>query len=357
MSKETISVFLKILVIILLSVLLLSSTFIFSRDLALNKKILIYFQMVFYLVLISLYLAKSFVDPFVEIKRGFKKMIEGNFNFQFYQEKKNKFFEDYISDLNKILIALRQFKEKQDILSKVKSDFVSMAAHQFRRPISEIKWILKMFLDGETGKLDKRQIDLINQAYKDNESMSILIDDLLNLAKIEERVGGYEFGSCDLEGVIGVVINDLNFAAKEKDIELVFEKSSKIPVIKADTTKIRLVIYNLIDNSIRYSYNKGKIIIRLELDRDSKFIKVSVQDFGIGIPKSEQKYIFEKFFRASNAKEKENVGTGLGLYIVRSIIERHGGQVGLISEVNKGSTFWFTLPMEAKLAIKNNLIK
>lgn len=342
MPKEVIYLYIKIFTIIGFSILILSAAFIFSKDLIFYQKIIIYFQIVFYLFSIILYITKSFIYPLLEIKNAFKKINSGIFNFQIYQKYKDKFFESFVSDFNKVLLSLKQFKEQQNLLSKVKSDFVSMAAHQFRRPVAEIRWILKMFLDGELGKLEKKQIELLNRVYRNNETINLLIDDLLNLAKIEDG-GGYYFSLQKIEPIIENVISDLEFLAKSKQLELIFEKSKEIPPIKLDESKIKLVIFNLIDNAIKYSYNQNKILI--SLNKEDNFIKVSVKDFGIGISKNEQRYIFEKFFRGSNASKIASSGTGLGLYIVRTIIEQHGGEVGLISEENKGSVFWFKLPI------------
>lgn len=343
MPKEILSLYLKIIGIIVFSILLLTTAFLFSKDLDFYQKFIVYFQIVFYLFSIILYIAKSFIYPLLEIKNAFKKINNGVFDFQIYQKYKDKFFESFISDFNKVLLSFKQFKEQQNLLSKIKSDFVSIAAHQFRRPVAEIRWILRMFLDGELGKLEKKQIELLERAYRDNESINFLIDDLLNLAKIEDS-GGYTFSLKSITPIIESVINDLEYSAKNKQLELIFEKPKKeIPPLKLDDSKIRLVIFNLIDNAIKYSYNKNKIIV--SLDREDNFIKASVKDFGIGVPKNEQHYIFEKFFRGSNTSKLASSGTGLGLYIVRTIIEQHGGRVGLISEENKGSEFWFTLPI------------
>lgn len=343
MRKRFLNIFLEIFLIFLISFFIFVF---FNHSSFLIKKISIYFLIVFFLGLIFLlYFIETMINPLKELKKGFKKLSEGKFDFQLKKQWRNKFLKDLISEFNKALINLRKHKKKQEILNRMKSDFVSMTAHQFRRPITEIKWILKMFLDGEFGKLEKKQLEMIKQAFKINESLNILVDDLLNLAKIEDKRSNYQFSSVQIENLIQEVIENLKFSAQKKEIEIIYQRpSEKLPLLKADPQKLKLVIFNLIDNAIRYSYKKNKVIIGIE--KEDSFLKVWVKDFGIGIKKLDQPHIFEKFFRSSTAREKEIVGSGLGLYIVKNIINQHKGKVGFSSQENKGSKFWFTLPLK-----------
>ncbi len=232
-------------------------------------------------------------------------------------------------------------KEKR--VERLKTEFVSLAAHQLRTPLSAIKWTLRILSDEELGKVNKEQKKYLNRTYQSNERMIGLIDDLLNVTKIEEGKYVYQPKLVHLEDLIQAVIDSLKPEIKRKNIELDFQKpKEKLPEVKVDMEKIKLAIKNLFNNAIIYSQKGGKVTISLKQKENN--VKFSVQDSGIGIPEKQQKRIFTKFFRGANAIKKETEGSGLGLFIVKNIIEAHQGKIWFESERGKGSTFYFTLP-------------
>jgi len=233
---------------------------------------------------------------------------------------------------------------KEKTIERIKTEFVSLAAHQLRTPLSAIKWTLRMLLDGDLGKLSPEQRDFLEKTYKSNERMIFLINDLLNVTRIEEGRYIYQLLFCDFLEIIHSVINFYHGELERKNIKLeIQEPGEKPPRILVDEEKIKLVIENLIDNAIRYTFPGGKIIISIELlDEEIEF---KIQDTGMGIPKSEQPRVFTKFFRGADAIKMETEGSGLGLFVTKNIVEAHGGRIWFQSEEGKGATFYFTLPL------------
>ncbi len=230
-------------------------------------------------------------------------------------------------------------------IERMKTEFVSIAAHQLRTPLSAIKWTLKMFLTGDLGKITKEQADFLEKAYQSNERMIGLINDLLNVTRIEEGRYLYKPIFVDFEDLVQSVIKPFKEEIKRKKIKFEFKKpSKKPPKVKVDKEKIALVIQNLIDNAIKYTLTGGKITVRLKYTK--KQLEFSVQDTGIGISKDQQSRIFTKFFRGAKAIRMETEGSGLGLFIAKNIIEAHGGKIWFESEEGKGSTFSFSLPFK-----------
>jgi len=242
----------------------------------------------------------------------------------------------------KIVILHDVSREK--LIDRMKSEFVSFSAHQLKTPLATIKWALKMFSDGDLGKITKEQKEIITKTYQTNERMISLVEDLLNLARIEEGKYLYKPIFVQIEEIIQSVINSYQEKIKRKEIRLEFKKpKEKLPKVKVDVEKIKLAIENFIENAIKYTPVGGEV--KVSLSGDKKRLEFSVQDNGIGIPKDQQDKMFTKFFRASNATKMESEGSGLGLFITKNIIEAHGGRIWFESEEGKGTTFHFTVPL------------
>jgi len=244
---------------------------------------------------------------------------------------------------------------REKIISKSKSEFISIAAHQLRTPLSAIKWALRLLIDGDEGPMTAAQIELLNKGYQTNEKMIQLVNDLLNVARIEEGRFGYEFKENDIIKVLSSVITSTNIVAKRKNINLIFN-NSKIKIIPFvfDDKKIGLVIQKLVDNAIKYTLDGGKVTV--DINKKGGFIEIKVSDTGVGIPKNQIGRMFTKFYRGENVMRIQTSGSGLGLFITKNIVERHGGKISLESRENKGSVFTFTLPLNKKLIPKENKI-
>lgn len=234
---------------------------------------------------------------------------------------------------------------REKTIERLKTEFVSVSAHQLRTPLSAIKWTLKILLEEDLGKISLEQRKVIERAYTSNERMLALINDLLNLSRIEEGRYLFKLTPCQIEEVVQEVIDSYQEKIKEKKIEFKFKKPKvKIPKVKVDLEKIKLAIENLVNNSLKYTPVEGSVIIYLK--KKEKEIHFEIKDTGLGIPKSQQERVFSKFFRASNVKKVETEGTGLGLFIAKNIIEAHKGRVWFESQEKKGTSFYFTLPIK-----------
>ena len=234
---------------------------------------------------------------------------------------------------------------REKMIERMKTEFVSLSAHQLRTPLSAIKWTLRMLLDGDLGVITDEQRDFIEKTYKSNERMISLINDLLDVTRIDEGRYLYKPILTDLEPICQFVINSCQEEAERKKLKLKFKKpEEKLPKAIVDVEKIKLAIQNLLENAIRYTKSGGEILVSLR--HLKKEIEFSVRDTGIGIPKNQQARVFTKFFRAANVIRMETEGSGLGLFITKNIIEAHGGKIWFESEEGKGTTFYFTLPVK-----------
>lgn len=234
-------------------------------------------------------------------------------------------------------------REKE--IDKMKSEFISIASHQLRSPLSNLKWLLEIMKKQEIGQINQEQQKIINLMDDSNKRLIKLVQELLNISRIEEGKIGFDLKKLDLNKIIQEVINDLLESAKQKNIKINFSKQ-ELPQILIDQDTIRMVIQNLIDNAIKYTKSNNPIEINSKIDNNN--IIVSVKDSGIGIPQKDQPKIFSKFHRSQNAKNLAVNGTGLGLYIAKQIIEKHKGKIWFNSKENQGTSFYISLPLAIK---------
>jgi PAS domain S-box-containing protein len=240
------------------------------------------------------------------------------------------------------LMILHDVTREKEI-ERMKTEFVSISAHQLRTPLSAIKWTLKMFLDGDLGELTKEQREFLEKTYQSNERMINLINDLLNVTRIEEGRYLYKPVLADIVPICQSVIDSYKDEIEKRNLKFKFKKPKELPKVRVDIEKISLAIQNLLENAIRYNKFGGEI--EMVLKEKEGEIEFSIRDTGIGIPKVQQNRVFTKFFRGSNAMKIETEGSGLGLFITKNIIEAHGGRIWFESEEGKGTTFYFTLPV------------
>jgi len=236
---------------------------------------------------------------------------------------------------------------REKMVERIKTEFVSLAAHQLRTPLSAIKWTLDMLLNGDLGEITVEQKDFIGKTYQSNERMINLINDLLDVTRIEEGKYLYRPTLTDLGTIVQFVMNSCKEEVQRKKLNLEFKKPiPKLPKIILDVEKIRLVVQNLLENAIKYTPSGGKITVSLKHLKDKKEAELQVQDTGVGIPKDQQERVFTKFFRAANVMRLDTGGSGLGLFISKNIVEAHGGRIRFESEEGKGTTFYLSLPIK-----------
>lgn len=235
-------------------------------------------------------------------------------------------------------------------IDNMKSEFVSTVSHEFRTPLTSMNMGLSMVINEDTGELNEEQKELLEAAYEDVERLTELVNDLLDLSKIESGKIEMDFSKIDVNNIIEKTLEPFYKQAEDKNIELVFAKEKENIQAWADPSKISWVISNLIGNALRY-VEEGKIELNAEVK--GRRVLVSVKDDGPGIPKEYQNKIFEKFVRAGNDKEEKS-GTGLGLAIAKEIIEAHNGRIWVESEEGEGSKFSFYITRYGYQEEENN---
>lgn len=239
-----------------------------------------------------------------------------------------------------VLRQLRDSNAKLRALDEAKDDFVSMASHQLRTPLTSVKGYVSMVLEGDVGKITPTQKQLLTQAYYSSQRMVYLIADLLNVSRL--RTGKFVINNTpvNLAEVVEEEIEQLRATASTRELQLIYERPKKFPDMFLDETKIRQIIMNFADNAIYYTPSGGKIIVRL--DDNEHTVELRVIDNGIGVPRSERKHLFTKFYRAGNARQARPDGTGLGLFMAKKVIIAQGGALIFETKEGKGSTFGFT---------------
>ncbi len=242
-------------------------------------------------------------------------------------------------------LELTSANEKLTQLDKMKSEIISIVAHQLRTPLSAIKWTLKMLIDKDVGEINKEQGELLAKGFESNERMIILINDMLAVDRLESGKLKYNFVPVQFEDLVQDMIRSLLTLATKKNIRIEFTAPKEfLPKIKIDPDKMRDVLQNLIDNAIKYTPENGLMSVGVGLEGTNE-LHFWVKDSGIGIPDEEKGKIFSRFFRANNAIHAATEGSGLGLFIAQSVIKRHSGKVWFDSVLNEGTTFHVLLPL------------
>jgi signal transduction histidine kinase len=260
------------------------------------------------------------------------------------KSKKIEEFDQITRQLVKRELEVAHANQKLGELDAAKSDFISVAAHQLRTPLTGIKWSYTTLLDKETGPLNADQKEIAEKGLSAIDQSINLINDLLNVAHLEEGKLDFVFKRQSLIPIIKKAADGIKLITEEKKITLTqkIPPEASFPELNIDADKMALAIANLLDNAVKYTPVGGRI--DFSVNQDQGLVKISVQDSGIGIPKGQKGRLFTKFFRADNATKVQTDGTGLGLFMVKNVIDRHGGKIIVESEEGKGTTFIITLP-------------
>lgn len=250
--------------------------------------------------------------------------------------------KEKLVDLNK---KLELAYEEVDRLSKAKSEFISIASHQLRTPLSAIKGYISMLIEGTYGRIVEKAKTPMENVYKSNERLIKLVNDLLSISRIESGKMEFEPEESQIEEIIEGVVFDLKVNAEKKGLYLKWEKpETALPKLSLDRDKLRQVILNLVDNAIKYT-QKGGVTISAQRVNDK--LQIVIKDTGEGMTKEDLVKIFESFSRGTVGVSAYTEGAGLGLYIARKFVEMHGGKIWAESEGrSKGSTFFIELPIK-----------
>lgn len=236
---------------------------------------------------------------------------------------------------------IRDETRTKEILS-TRNEFVGIAAHQLRTPLTALRWSLESIRSTAEQKegimpLIKDSLALVDRCLK-------IVNDFLDAAKIEEGKFGFEYQNTDVVAFLDTLVTTIAPIAKQYEVSLYFDHEEfETLAIPMDPSRLGTALLNLLDNAVRYNVKGGKVTIALTKGSDT--VKILISDTGIGIPKGEERKLFQKLERGSNAIQIEPNGSGLGLYIAKNIVEGHGGAITVASETNRGTTFTVTLPL------------
>lgn len=259
-------------------------------------------------------------------------------------EEKREQLEQLNSQLEASNRELNEANAKLRELSDMKEEFLALTTHDLRSPLTVISGVINFFTSGRLGEMTDEQKNMVAMMERNTQSLIELVNDLLDASKLESGTLRLDFAPVELPALIIELRETMQPMAREKEIELTEQVPADLPPVKADIAKLRRMIVNLLSNALKFTPKAGHIEISAAREGADR-VRVSVADTGVGIPPEDLARLFDKFEQARSRATRGEKGTGLGLYITRQLVELHGGEINVQSEVGKGSTFSFTIPI------------
>jgi PAS domain S-box-containing protein len=253
-----------------------------------------------------------------------------------------------------VIVVFRDVS-KEKVLDKAKTEFVSLASHQLRTPLSAINWYSEMLLNGDAGKINKDQHEYLQEIYEGNKRMVELVDSLLNVSRLEVGKLKNDPQPTSLIELADSLEREMETSTRAKQMTINNQIEKKLPIVSADPKLLRMILQNLLSNAVKYTADRGDVTLtmRTATDKDlagrlhsGHYVFLSVADTGYGIPQVQQDKIFQKLFRADNVRKLDVEGTGLGLYIVKEVAEKLGGTIWFESIESIGTTFYVLIPVK-----------
>lgn len=243
---------------------------------------------------------------------------------------------------------------REKFIARLKTEFINIAAHQLRTPLSAVKWAMGSLLEGDFGKIETRGWETLRQGYDANENMIRLVNDLLDVSRIEEGRFGYAFAEHDIMEFLRGLIADTRLERERKQLQLHVSLPPAKIMLTFDKEKLRLAVANILENAIHYTPARGIITASVSVERDT--VEIRVADTGVGIPEQDRKRLFTKFFRASNVVRMQTSGSGLGLFLAKNILINHGGDVTIVSKEGEGTAVSIILPRSRESIPKKEIV-
>ena len=251
-------------------------------------------------------------------------------------ESLNRKLEESNRELNQANAQLRE-------LSAMKEEFLALTTHDLRSPLTVISGVINFFTSGRLGDLTPEQRNMVSMMERNTQNLIELVNDLLDASKLESGTMRLDLATIELRGLVDELREQMQPLAAEKEITLEEDVPAALPPLRADRAKLRRVLVNLISNALKFTPRGGRV--RVTAAPEAGAVRVSVTDTGVGIAPDDLRDIFDKYAQARSRATRSEKGTGLGLYITRQLVELHGGRIEVHSEVGKGSTFSFTIPV------------
>ena len=300
-----------------------------------NQVFFLTFASIIAVIILAPIFASRLVRPIRQLEKAARAVEQGNF-----KESVDIHTDDELEQLGNAFNRMTQGLKR---LQELKDEFVFIAAHELRAPTTVIKGYVSMLLEGDGGKLSDITTEYLGQTKKANDRLLKLVEDLLEVARSEAGRIAIELTPLDMREPTKAVMEELKPLANEKQIALVYNPPMQLAQVSGNSDRIKEVLVNLVNNAIKYTQNGGQVQVLLE-EKGGEVV-ARVQDNGFGMSAEAQKKLFEKFYRVKTDKTQNIQGTGLGLFIVKQLVEKMNGRIWVESEEGKGSTFSFSLPI------------
>lgn len=245
-------------------------------------------------------------------------------------------------DIDGAIAVVRDVTKEKEI-DRAKTEFVSLASHQLRTPLSIINWYTETLLSGDHTGWTSDQVSQLTQVYESAGRMAELVDSLLNISRLEMGTMAMQVEEVDVVRLVQEVVTELDPEIRKHHHTLTMQVQDPVPHVFFDRRFIWIIVLNLLTNAIKYTLEHGTITVKLF--GEDGCVCLNVSDTGVGIPDDQRGMIFSKMFRAENAKMIDSQGSGLGLYMVKTIVDRMGGTISFSSSIGKGTTFYVRLPV------------
>jgi signal transduction histidine kinase len=259
-------------------------------------------------------------------------------------EEKREQLETLNRQLNEANQELNEANAKLRELAEMKEEFLALTTHDLRSPLTVISGVISFFTSGRLGELSPEQKNMVSMMERNTQSLIELVNDLLDASKLESGTMRLDVTSIDLRAVLDELRESMLPLAKEKGIMLEETLPADLPPVKADRAKLRRILFNLLSNALKFTQKGGRVEVRAE--REDGNVRIYVSDTGVGIAPEDVNRLFDKYEQARSRATRGEKGTGLGLYITRQLVELHGSEITVNSQLGKGSTFSFTLPIK-----------